>query len=240
MGKIGRYPYPDLELSKAIIIADKIKKDFGGKISAGNLARLFGIEPRGGGFANRVGDLVDYGLLEGAREYKLTRLALKILENPTDRGARAEAFLRVDLFKAMNSEFHGDVPEDNNAFVLRMKDVVGEQDDKAVSIRAGRLRNHYNEALPYLYPERYPAIITMVSSDAGEGVSAPLSSAGPIDYGPQSQSGLLTVPPEYKTLVMPETFIVATKNDLESVNLLEDQFRTWIKHLRAKLTAKGP
>ena len=224
MGDIGKYKdYPDLELSKAIGIIERIHKDFDGRISASNLARLFGIEPRGGGFANRVKDVMAYGLLEGKGEYTLTKLGTRIVENPNDVEARAQAFLNVPLFKAIHAHFKGKVPESNEIFVSRLKEVAGSEHQEA-SIRAARLRNHYNEALRYLAPDKFEASdeIQMKPSDHSENLS-----------GGNQPSNLLVVPHDYERLIGSD-FIIGTKKDPESVDMLESQVIPWIKGLKKK------
>jgi len=233
LGKIGKWVYPDMDLDKALETVGKIHSGFRGRITAGNLAKLFGIEPRGGGFASKVDDLEAYGLVEGKGEYKLTPLAIKIIQNPSDPQHKAEAFLKVDLFKTIHNEFGGRLPEDNEILVMNLVTLLKEPEE-SISNRVSRIRNHYNAALKYLMPETFAGDFgTIMVPPEAPTFMAPVSGSGVTQ-----SSDLLTVPPDFKKLVMPETFIVATKNDLESVNLLEDQFRTWIKHLRAKLTAK--
>jgi len=224
VGEVGKYSYPDLKLSEVITIIEKIHKDYGGKISAGNLAKIFGIEPRGGGFRNRVEDLTMYGLIDGQREYKLTKLALQIVEDPSDLDARAQAFLNVSLFKEIHKEFNGKLPDDMGAFVLRLKDVT-KAEEKEVSIRAARLRNHYNEALSYLMPEIFPV--------SGEPEVTERHTVEPRPSLKQS-TGTLTIPSNYAKLVT-DNFIVGVRNDLESIELLDSQIKSWIEWQRKQL-----
>ena len=153
MGELGKYKYPDLDFEKAITVISKIQGDYDGQVTASQLAGIFGIGSRGQGFQNRVEDLKLYGLIEGSGVYKLSELGKRIVENPNDAEAKAEAFLKAPLFKAMHDHFKGKIPEDMSVFVSRLGTASKESDEKKVSIRAARLRNHYNEALPYLMPE---------------------------------------------------------------------------------------
>ena len=222
MGQVGRFEYPDLKLGEVIGYAQKISQDYGGKISASNLAKIFGIEPRGQGFQNRVEDLRFYDLIEGQREFKLSILGQRLAANPEDTEARAQAFLKVPLFKAMHDEFRGKPPDDNSAFILRLKDIT-KAEEKAVSIRAARLRGHYNEALPYLMPDIFPV--------KGE-VAMSTKTSATTEYAPRPQSaGILTIPSDYEKLVS-DHFIVGTRRDLESIEMLEDQIKSWIIHLK--------
>lgn len=227
VGEVGRYEYPDLKLGEAITYAEKIARDFGGKISAGNLAKIFGIEPRGGGFRNRVADLMAYNLIEGQREYKLTKLGTRLSENHNDVEARTQAFLNVPLFKEMHNEFKGKVPDNMNAFTLRLVTLT-RADEKEVSIHAARLRNHYNEALPYLMPDIFPL------SGESEALTRPA-----IEAAPHTQSaGTMTIPADYAKLLS-DNFIVGVRQDLESMELLSSQIASWIEYWKKKLSKQG-
>jgi hypothetical protein len=158
VGKLGRFDYPDRTLSEVVGIAEKIAKDYGGRINASNLASIFGIEPRGAGFQNRIDDIRSYGLMEseGRGYYRLTPLGERVVNGPDSLEAIKEAFLKVPLFKAMHEEFKGNLPEDKSAFTRRLQGITREQEE-AVSIRAARLRNHYNDGLRYLTGEVIPS-----------------------------------------------------------------------------------
>lgn len=229
MGEVGRYEYPDLKLSEAIAYAEKITKDFGGKISASNLAKLFGIEPRGGGFRNRVGDLMAYGLIEGQREYRLSKLGARITGNPADAQARAQAFLTVPLFKAIHDEFKGKVPNDMNVFILQIKDIT-KADEKEVSIRAARLRNHYNEALPYLMPDIFPV---SGESEVPTGQTAEIQPR--IESHATQSTDRFSIPSDYARLVT-DDFVVGVRKNLESMELLNNQIQSWIDHWKKQLS----
>ena len=225
MGEIGKFKddksYPDLELSKAIAIAEKIQNEFEGKVTASQLAKLFGIEVRGGGFANRVKDVAAYGLIEGKGEYKLTPLGTRVAQNPNDADARREAFLHVPLFNAMHATFKGKLNPENEMFVSRLQHITESKPSEA-SIRAARLRNHYNEALPYLLPEKFQGEPMKVSSGSFGSGSTPSQSGGP------------TIPQDYERLIGTD-FVIGTKKDLEALEMLEAQVGPWIAALKRKL-----
>jgi len=209
-----------LELSKAISVIERIYKDYDGRIPASSLAKLWGIEPRGGAFANRVKDVAAYGLIEGKGEYTLSKLGTRIVENPNDREAKADAFLQVPLFKAMHEYFKGKLPESNELFAERLRILTNAKKPSDASLRAPRLRNHYNEALPYLTGEQLKS-----SASAGLfGANSPQ---------PHSGSGL-TIPQDYERLVGTD-FVIATKKDLEAIEMLQAQVDPWITALKKKL-----
>ncbi len=226
MGRIGKFEYPDLRFGEAIAKAEQVHSDYNDKTSASNLATIFGISARGGAFPLKVKDMKMYGLIEGERDgYKLSVLALRIVQDQSDFESRADAFLNVPLFKAMHEHFAGNLPDNMDVFKNRLKDIVKPAPDYAVSIRAARLKNRYNEALPFLRG----------SSSKTERPIA--SKSDPGAHGPIT-SNILTVPPEYETLVT-KNFIVGTRRDLESVQHLEDQVKVWIRHLKTQLGGKN-
>ncbi len=224
-GDIGKFEdYPDLELSKAISVIERIHKDYDGRIPASSLDKLWGIEPRGGAFANRVKDVAAYGLIEGKGEYTLSKLGTRIVENPNDREAWAEAFLHVPLFKAIHDHFKGKLPENNELFAERLRILTNARKPSDASLRAPRLRNHYNEALPYLTGE---PVKSSGSRSLGTSLSQPYSGSG------------IAIPQDYERLVGTD-FVIATKKDLEAIEMLQAQVEPWITALKKKLekTAK--
>lgn len=224
MGEIGKFIYPDLELSKAIGTIERIYNDFDGRITAGQLAKLWGIEPRGGGFANRVKDVVAYNLIEGKGLYTLTKLGTRIVQSQQDIEAKSEAFLHVPLFKAMFTEFKGkDLPENNEVFVSRLRELTDSRKESEVPPRAPRLRNHYNEALPYFNPEK-----TRVSES--------MRTSSHVGTGGFQQSGSPQVPSDYERLIGTD-FVIGAKRDLGALDMLEAQVTPWIAALRKKLEA---
>lgn len=114
-----------------------------------------------------------------------------------------------------------------NAFTLRLASLT-KADEKEVSIRAARLRNHYNEALPYLMPDIFPM------SGESEVLTRPT-----VEVAPRTQStGTLTLPTDYAKLVT-DNFIVRARKDLESMELLSNQIKSWIEHWKKQLSKQG-
>ncbi|MGA8856338.1 MAG: hypothetical protein WB643_04125 [Candidatus Bathyarchaeia archaeon] len=111
-------------------------------------------------------------------------------------------------------------------FISRLSKATKEPDEKTVSIRAGRLRNHYNQALPYLMPEQF------------------LGREGDMDRKPSGDTqrtqttSLLTIPADYEKLVTGR-FMVGVQRDAAAVELLDSQMKTWIEWLRTQVGAKS-
>jgi hypothetical protein len=225
VGELGKFLYPDLEFEKAISIISQINNDYDGEVTASQLAGIFGISSRGQGFQNRVEDLQLYGLVEGRGLYKLSELGKRIVDNVNDTEAKAEAFLKAPLFRAMHEEFKGKVPADMGVFISRLSKATKEPDEKKVSIRAARLRNHYNEALPYLAPEQFLGKEGELQRKTSDYAQRPTSPS------------LLTVPADYEKLVT-GSFIVGVQRDPAAVELLDSQIKTWILWLRGQLGGK--
>ncbi len=227
MGKVGKYEYPDLELSEAVAKAEQIHVDYSDKTSAGNLAKIFGISARGGAFPVKVNDLKAYGLIEGERgDFRLTPLALRIVQH--DLKARGEAFLKIPLFEAIHEEFHGALPDNMEVFKNRLKDLVKPVSDKAVSIRAARLRNRYTEALPYLMPQS--------SKTSGEKDMATKPSTQSQGLMPEL-TGEHVIPSDYAILEM-EGFVVGARKDVKSLELLEDGVKSWVALWKKQLSPR--
>jgi hypothetical protein len=150
MGKVGREEYPDIPLGKAVEIAARVVKSFGGKIQAGSLGNILGIDPRGGGFRRRVSQLKMYGLLSGERVYHATPLARTIAEAKTPsegNEAKFKAFLNVKLFQKMHEKFKGSIPENLDDFILNVAEIADGADVDEVRRRAQRLKDFYADAL---------------------------------------------------------------------------------------------
>jgi len=154
MFKIGIYNCPSLKLSEYAEIVRKIHDSYRDQVTATELAQVLEVSSRGKGLRSRVEDLQLYHLIEGSRSYKLTELGLRVASNSDDFDALKQAFLSVPLFKAMYDKFGRTLPEDMNAYKLRLKAVTKAPDDK-INLLAIRLRNHYTgESSQYLSTPR--------------------------------------------------------------------------------------
>ena len=150
MGQVGREEYPDMPLGKAVEIAARVVKSFGGTIQAGRLGSILKIDPRGGGFRRRVSELKMYGLLSGERVYHATPLARNIADakTPTEANeAKFKAFLSVKLFQKMHEKFKGNIPENLEDFILNVTEIADGADVETVRRRAQRLKDYYADAL---------------------------------------------------------------------------------------------
>lgn len=100
------FPYNDLEA--AIGIAKKLHESGGVPVSRDQLAAALGLSQAGGNFVTRVATARLFGLVDFAQsKFSLTELGYAILDPAREKGAKAEAFLNVPLFKRTYEEFRG-------------------------------------------------------------------------------------------------------------------------------------
>lgn len=100
------FPYNDLEA--AIGIAKKLHESGGVPVSRDQLAAALGLSQAGGNFVTRVATARLFGLVDFAQsKFSLTELGYAILDPAREKGAKAEAFLNVPLFKRTYDEFRG-------------------------------------------------------------------------------------------------------------------------------------
>jgi hypothetical protein len=101
------FPYTDLKRAQELT---KALADAGGKvwIDQTNLAVAMDMSAAGGTFRGRLSAARMFGLVEteGAK-VRISDLGLLVLEEATAKAARAEAFLRVPLYKAMHEAYAG-------------------------------------------------------------------------------------------------------------------------------------
>ena len=150
MPKIASYSYPAITLTDAIQITDRVAKEFGGEISVSGLAKTLNMAEKGGGFVDKVAGLRDYGLVDGRGMMKLTplgeRVAFPHTVEEADR-ARAEAFLRVELFQRLFHRTSGRVP-DEDSFAIFLADVAG-ANRVDVAKRASQIRRLFADGIQY-------------------------------------------------------------------------------------------
>ncbi|MBI4306949.1 MAG: hypothetical protein HY678_11580 [Chloroflexi bacterium] len=78
MARLGRIEYPELTLTDAIAVAGKMERVFGGASPRAGLARVLGLDPRGGWFAAVVASLRIWGLADGRGTQRLSRLGQRL------------------------------------------------------------------------------------------------------------------------------------------------------------------
>jgi hypothetical protein len=155
LGKLGKWSYPYIKVSKAFDIANTIcSSPYNGEISVSGLAQERGLKERTGGFGNLVKSLKDYGLVEGRGTLKATELAKKIAVGNTEEKSvsKAESFLKIELFGEINRRIGINVPDKQ-----RFSNLLGEitkADRLDVTNKASTLRNLYLDGCRYLKQER--------------------------------------------------------------------------------------
>lgn len=100
------FPYGDLDDAEEVVTA--VHAVGGVNCQWDQLAAKMGQSASGGGFRLRVGAARTFALLTYERgEVELTDLGIRLLDPKSTRAARAEAFLKVPLFKAAYDKFKG-------------------------------------------------------------------------------------------------------------------------------------
>lgn len=149
MAKLGSYGYPKIKLSRAVEIVRRIAEDFKGQVSVTGLATGLDMAERGGGFANLVASLRDYGLVDGRRDIRITPAAESIIYEG-DQSSYAQAFYNVELFRRMAEKLAGDVPADARLRAI-LQEVTGESLTK-INSRLGTLRSVWADGLQLCGP----------------------------------------------------------------------------------------
>jgi len=100
------FPYVDLE--ESIRLAGAILAKGGRPLDRDQLAVGVGMVPTSGAFGAKVGAARMFGLIESSQaRYALTDLGFEILDASREAAAKARAFLSVELYDRVFSEFRG-------------------------------------------------------------------------------------------------------------------------------------
>jgi hypothetical protein len=100
--------FPYLSLDDSVEIAETIHKVFGTSCQREQLAAQLGQSPTGGGFNLRLGTAKMFGILTYERgTISLTELGMRVSDPQQEKAARAEAFLKIELYKALFEKYNG-------------------------------------------------------------------------------------------------------------------------------------
>lgn len=129
-----QFPYNDLE--DAVKVALTIWNNYPAGCDIGQLAGAFRQTPKSGAFRTKVLASKMFGLVQGSQKLTVTPLGRKVTDDRTAAEAKAEAFLRVPLFKAVFDHVApggGMLPASNEGLgnLIRELGVVENQVDKA-------------------------------------------------------------------------------------------------------------
>ncbi|MDZ7732831.1 MAG: hypothetical protein U5R31_06665 [Acidimicrobiia bacterium] len=116
------FPYEDLD---AVVRLAEATAAAGDNVNADELATRAGHQKADtGAFRSKVGAAKMFGLLASERgAIRLTRLGRESLEPRTRAEARVEAFLNVELFKALYDEFQGKQLPDDSVLDERVREL---------------------------------------------------------------------------------------------------------------------
>lgn len=101
------FPYTDLD--SAIEVVRGVHGAGGNVCDSDQLAAELGLEAKGGGFRQRINGAKIFGLLtyERGGRTTLTDLGRQMLDPPSERAARVQAFLAVELYQKVHDQFKG-------------------------------------------------------------------------------------------------------------------------------------
>lgn len=151
MAKLGAYSYPDIRFGDAVEIAGRILSKFKGTVSVKGLAWELGMAEGSGTLFAKVAALRDFGLIEGRGELRTTVLVQRLLHpaSPAEAtSARADAFQRVELLRALYHRFDGEIPDDLSLLVA-LQEVTRCRREEAIR-RAPLLMKHLTDIVRVL------------------------------------------------------------------------------------------
>lgn len=101
------FPYTDLD--SAIEVVKGVHGAGGNACESDQLAAELGLEAKGGGFRQRINGAKIFGLLtyERGGRITLTDLGRQMVDPASERTARAQAFLAVELYQKAHDQFKG-------------------------------------------------------------------------------------------------------------------------------------
>jgi hypothetical protein len=144
-----RFPYNDL--ADAIAIAKTVWSPYAGECDIAQLAGALGQKPTSGAFRTKVLTTKMFGLVQGSRHLVLTPLGKQIVTDRTERAARAEAFLKVPLFRAIYDNVSpqgGILPKDAaslNTLIERLGVVPNQVDTARITFLSSAKKAGYFE-----------------------------------------------------------------------------------------------
>lgn len=152
MGVMAEWEYPDIKISEAVEIIQKIDEKNIERLDvlAGQIGHKGPTAYRGGAFRMKITALFRYGLLTGKpSELQLSDLAKNIV-HPRDEAAKVQsirkAVLLVPLLAKVHDKLQGKIPAD---FWVPLYDCTG-VDQKDVKEHAENIRKLYADAVQYL------------------------------------------------------------------------------------------
>lgn len=115
------FPYDDL--ASAIRLARFVQDIYGGTCTSDQLAGAAGASPGSGGFRLKVSAARQFGVFGGAgSNITLTDLGAAVLD-PSDVGARVEAFLNVELYRAVYDAYAGKPLPGDQGLEVKMREL---------------------------------------------------------------------------------------------------------------------
>lgn len=111
------FPYSDYSAAAAVALAIHTNVGHGDCSAASQLAPWMKQSAKSSGFRTQLAAARLFGLIDSgnAESYHLTDLGIRVIDPAQAKAAKAEAFLRVPLFKALYEKYKGGVTPPNAA-----------------------------------------------------------------------------------------------------------------------------
>ena len=158
MTALGSYEIPDIALSEAVALGQRIAREFAGEVSRHGLASAMGMAERGGAFASKLGGLRLWGVANGRSRIRVTRDGLRasspLSPEEADRARRALA-ANVPLFVEI-SKRAGTRPYDQARLAVLIEEITG-ADRQEIGRRLALVDRLYSDVRAYLSPAEMAA-----------------------------------------------------------------------------------
>ena len=191
MAKFGVVDYPDMPLTTALQYLSRAQRVLTEGITTDGLAQALELKPKTGGAARVLFNLKRYGLIDGRGTVKLTDLSKQILQCFTqdDRDkAKAHAWLRVEIVKALYERYGSDVPNVSGEFLALLSKISGAEPGD-VQAKAKEIHDLYEEATKDLRALGSPSAVG--TSTVARAAVATTSEVGPEPLIPVSPMGVV-------------------------------------------------
>jgi hypothetical protein len=227
MGKIGRYYYPDLQLSEAYKIAKLIYDFPQHSMSVKMMAEKLRISARGGWTGMILASLKNYGLAEGRGTLRATNLAEKLVNPKNDQElieTKEEIFKKIDLWTKIRKDY-GEKALDSDFWAYLAEKLP--VDRTIAQKKSEKIVKLYTEAVAFCFPP--PSSIHI--GEEGRGSESTMVEKTQTEISPRVPSGVVTYGSS-------EDYGVWVKKDTTSIEFAESQIeaiKAWLKHEKAKL-----
>ncbi len=230
--------FPYMNLDDAVEVANAIHNNVGtGECDDDQLAPWLKLSPKSSGYRTRIYTARMFGLIEPSSlgGHKLSQLGRSIVDRNQARAAKADAFLRVPLYRAVFDNYRGGVLPPPAAFE---RDIVGLG---VAEKQKGRARQVFEKAAEQAgYFEQGKDRLVRPGNGGGKG--APIDPPPPPPGGGGSKGsggGGGEEPPDRHALIEALVDVLPKPGDTFSIDDLADWLRAAEVNMRIVYKIKG-